>query len=99
MGADGSRGEQRRIWVLPQNADNVIRTKGTDVDRTDFARVRLTGGASREFFRVINPDSGKAKGWGTLDPRQRLELGPKDWPIRGRNPIIALRLVERELNE
>ncbi|MEE2786177.1 MAG: ABC-type transport auxiliary lipoprotein family protein [Myxococcota bacterium] len=83
VGADDQQGEQLRVWVLPPDLYKIIRTGGTYYDRTDFATVRISEGAFRQFILVIDPDTGEFEGAGEIDPRQMINAGSQDWTFRG----------------
>ncbi len=67
LGADETRGETLRTWLLPPGRYMLVRSGETPRARTDFVTVRLEAGELVHFTLVQDQEDGSFKGGGVVD--------------------------------
>ena len=77
LGADETRGETLRTWLLPPGRYMIVRSGETPRARTDFVTVRLEKG-DLTHFTLVQDSEGNFKGGGVVDRWEgRTEI--EDW--------------------
>ncbi len=79
LGADETRGETLRTWLLPPGRYMIVRSGETPRARTDFVTVRLEAG-ELVSFTLVQDEEGNFKGGGVVDRWEgRTEI--KNWRL------------------
>jgi hypothetical protein len=67
LGADETRGETLRTWLLPTGRYMIVRAGETPRARTDFVTVRVEAGEMVHFTLVLDEEDGRFLGGGVVD--------------------------------
>ncbi len=80
LGADVTKGETLRTWLLPPGRYMIVRSGETPRARTDFVTVRLLPGELVHFTLVFNEKEGLLRGGGVV-PRWEGKTEIENWRI------------------